>query len=393
MSQLNDLAELYRGGFATKHDFEGVKPEDIVAIKTEQAPRRRFVAEKAHVTDAETGVVTGVPISTEDVDRVGDVIKQAGWETSNYKRNPVVLLQHDAHCSLPIAIGKKLRRGQSATGKRALLGDEHYHDDDMLEPRHQLAKRHVMAGSLPGRSVGFIPLDGKYASSDEEAEELGVSPGGILITKAELLEWSVVPIPCNQHTLQERTIKTFRDVQKRAAEDFPAELLREFEARFPLTEEDFRKRAKAERRSFVSLAGLKNEDPLEGNDLPSEPVTEPESAPEPVVEPELAAEPESEPEDVVVTETEPEPVTEPAGGEMPVETKFLAALKELTEELQSLREILTNKVTVTDVAARSADADEKPSGHTGLDNDTVNYFASVEKDLEERLNKAFGTCN
>ena len=269
MSKLSDLAELYRDGLATARDFDGVKPEDVVAIKTEKAPRRRFVAEKAHDTDTESAVVVGVPISTEDVDRVGDVIKQAGWQTENFKRNPVVLFAHN-HCGLPIALATKSRRGQSVTGKRALLVDERYHSDDLLDPMCQLVKRHVLAGALPGRSVGFLPIDVQFPGSDEEAEKLGVSPGGLLIKTAELLEESVVPIPCNQHALQERALKAFKEVQKRAAEDFPSELLREFEEMFPLTEEDFLKQVRERRRATIvmpAMSAVTNAADLDGNEF------------------------------------------------------------------------------------------------------------------------------
>ena len=50
---------------------------------------------------ADTTVVEGVPgrihavASTERADRIGDVIRQAGWDLTQFNRHPVLLLNHD----------------------------------------------------------------------------------------------------------------------------------------------------------------------------------------------------------------------------------------------------------------------------------------------------------
>src|ERR1700712_2550300 len=44
-----------------------------------------------------------VIISTEDVDRAGEIVRQDGWELTNYKNNPIVLWGHDYY-SLGIGI-------------------------------------------------------------------------------------------------------------------------------------------------------------------------------------------------------------------------------------------------------------------------------------------------
>jgi len=72
---------------------------------------------------------------------------------------------------------------------------------------------------------------------------------------------------------------------------------------------------------------------------------------------------------------------------LPVETKFLKALDELTEEIKSLRGVFESNVTVVDAAARSASADRKPSDLSDTDSDDSNYFARLEKELEERLSR------
>src|ERR1700709_1763727 len=58
--------------------------------------------EKLRKAEKENGTFD-VIISTEDVDRSGEIVRQNGWELTNYKNNPIVLWGHDYY-SLPIGI-------------------------------------------------------------------------------------------------------------------------------------------------------------------------------------------------------------------------------------------------------------------------------------------------
>ncbi len=264
MSKISEVAARIQAGIASRQDLNGLSDDDVLAIKSDDSClHHRFVAAQPHGVNAEKGEVVGVPVSTEDQDRQGDVIRQKGWQIDDFKSNPIILFGHGKDVfgghmedDLPVALATKVRRGQSKTGKRALLGDERFHEERMLTDLGKLVRRHVLAGSLPGRSVGFIPKDVYKPETDEEREKLNLGARGLLINEAELLEWSVVPIPANQHALQERALKAFRAVQARATEDFSAELLREFEQQFPLSEEAWLVGQRAARRSTVSLAGL-----------------------------------------------------------------------------------------------------------------------------------------
>src|SRR6185312_14854393 len=60
----------------------------------------------AFVTTTKTGAGVGhrqvrCIVSTADTDRMGDVIVQTGIDLTSYRRNPIVLWQHDAN--FPIA--------------------------------------------------------------------------------------------------------------------------------------------------------------------------------------------------------------------------------------------------------------------------------------------------
>lgn len=129
--------------------------------------------------------------STSKKDRLGDEIVQDGWELKNYHRNPVHLFAHDSR-SLPIgkAIKTVLERNQLVqriqyTPVRGF---------DLPDVVFQL----IVAGSLRGISVGFVPL---------EFEFLEDGSGGRRFVRQELLETSIVPIPANPQALV--TGKTF----------------------------------------------------------------------------------------------------------------------------------------------------------------------------------------
>src|ERR1700730_16486049 len=129
-----------------------------------------------------------VIISTEDTDRSGEIVKQNGWELANYKNNPIVLWGHDYY-SLPVGVCTETylteKNGVPALGaKGVFLSAE-------INPFAQQVRKLYEFGIGKGAgvgcttSVGFIPKE-----FDDKSRNT--------ITKAELLEFSFVPIPANQ---------------------------------------------------------------------------------------------------------------------------------------------------------------------------------------------------
>lgn len=116
-----------------------------------------------------------VVITTENVDRYGEVIKLDGWELNNYNNNPVVLWGHD-YKQLPIGITTSI---ETRDGKMIAKGKFAAHDFA------QTIRQLYDLGMMRATSVGFI---------EKERE-------GNLITKAELLEYSFVSIPANPYAL------------------------------------------------------------------------------------------------------------------------------------------------------------------------------------------------
>jgi hypothetical protein len=129
-----------------------------------------------------------VIISTEDTDRAGEIVKQSGWELTNYKNNPIVLWGHDYY-SLPIGVCLETylteKDGVAALGARGVFLSAD------INPFAQQVRKLYEFGLKQGAgvgcttSVGFIPKE-----FDDKSRNT--------ITKAELLEFSFVPVPANQ---------------------------------------------------------------------------------------------------------------------------------------------------------------------------------------------------
>lgn len=140
-------------------------------------------------------------ISSEVVDRDGDILIAKGCDFTNFAKNPQFLAFHNYH-EYPLGIPKnwgiegdavycdvyfptieELSTDKESASEKAKLVDFTYHC--------------YKTGMLNAVSVGFIP---KEASPLEE--------GGMEITEWELLEFSAVSVPANQDALAQ-AVKSF----------------------------------------------------------------------------------------------------------------------------------------------------------------------------------------
>lgn len=117
--------------------------------------------------------------STETADRVGDIVKMAGVDLENYKKNPIILFNHD----YDKVVGKALDV-QVIDSK--LIFKIQFADTDFGREIYYLLKNGYMNAS----SIGFIGKD--YEPNDF---------GGLTFTKIELLELSIVSVPCNPNAI------------------------------------------------------------------------------------------------------------------------------------------------------------------------------------------------
>lgn len=116
-------------------------------------------------------------ISDETTDRQGEVVKQAGWDFENYKKNPVILFGHDSY-DLPIGKAIDVYTEGAQTFAVIEFAVEIY-------DKAAIIWNMVKAGILNTVSVGFL-------NKEYDGDEL---------TKNELLEISIVPVPANPNAI------------------------------------------------------------------------------------------------------------------------------------------------------------------------------------------------
>lgn len=120
-----------------------------------------------------------VVASDETVDRSGEVIKISGWELANFMKNPVIIANH-------------IYKVENIIGKATSI----YVEDEKLVVEWIFATTDLAqdvrklydGGFIKTVSVGFIP-------KERDPNDRNI------ITRAELLEVSFVPVPCNPNAL------------------------------------------------------------------------------------------------------------------------------------------------------------------------------------------------
>ena len=122
-------------------------------------------------------------VSTETIDRVGDVVRAKGWQIDNYiKTGAPVLFSHDY--SQP-PIGKAV---DIQVQRKGLWSITRFHEKTQLSRDLAILAR---GGDMRAWSVGFAALE-----EPERRTEDGVFKGYIF-NKQELLEYSLVAVPAN----------------------------------------------------------------------------------------------------------------------------------------------------------------------------------------------------
>ena len=126
-------------------------------------------------------------LSTDDVDRHGDVISADGWVLDSYRENPVLLWAHEYRQP---AIG---RAAKVWVEPHRLLADMEFAPTEFAKEIASLYR----SGFQLGVSVGFKPL--RY---EERRDEKTGTFLGLRFLEQELLEVSAVPVPANRSALR-----------------------------------------------------------------------------------------------------------------------------------------------------------------------------------------------
>jgi len=155
--------------------------------------RKTFTSEKSASDDARM-TITHL-ISTNSVDRDREVVVAKGLDFTHFKKNPIALWAHD-HKALPI--GKNIRLD--------LLASDDWEAETQFPntPRGKEYYGLYKDGYINAWSLGFIPDRSQMGPpTDKELKAHPEWKGATnVIRKAEVVEYSGVPIPSNRDALQ-----------------------------------------------------------------------------------------------------------------------------------------------------------------------------------------------
>lgn len=152
-------------------------------FKQQQRRAPQNLIRREHVSSKTKGLEFILSDATPD--RYNDIIKTSGWELTQFKRNPIALFAHRG--DFPIGLWKDVRvednalRGSLVLAPRGTSG--------RIDEIHSL----IDADVLKAVSVGFTPIAYEERKGDEY---------GIVYTKQELVECSLVSVPANPNALQ-----------------------------------------------------------------------------------------------------------------------------------------------------------------------------------------------
>lgn len=149
---------------------------------------RATPSEVVPVDSAENNVFKFI-ITTNNVDRYGDVVEPSGMDATLFLKNPVFLFNHISGSDL-MPIGKCLKLDTADNG---VIGETIIHGKTELSKDALVM---VQEGYLKAVSIGFMPTEWESLPSDPKS---WCEPRKY--TKWQLLEYSLVNIPANPYAL------------------------------------------------------------------------------------------------------------------------------------------------------------------------------------------------
>jgi hypothetical protein len=192
---------LDKQAFALEALLRTLPAEDrqLARVATAKAPSELLDGERADVSW----------ITTEDIDREGDLVVSRGMNDSQFKANPMVTLQH---CYYLPPVGRSLWRKRVKDGPTVGVKAKTQYParpDDWPEPDWQpdVVFSLIKAGLLQGKSIGFVRLKSHAPSSQEIAARPELAAVNRIIDEWLLLEYAVTFLPTNQAALVEAVSK------------------------------------------------------------------------------------------------------------------------------------------------------------------------------------------
>jgi HK97 family phage prohead protease len=135
-------------------------------------------------------------LSDETRDRYGDIVMASGWQLAAFRKNPIALYAHDSN-ALPIGRWANVQvDGKKLVGTLELAETGTPAATPTVEAIRSLLDQKI----LKSVSVGFLPLEAEPLDKENPWD-------GLRVTKAELVECSVVPVPANPSATMIRALE------------------------------------------------------------------------------------------------------------------------------------------------------------------------------------------
>lgn len=146
----------------------------------------------AEVKAVEGERALNVTITTNAVDRSGDIVEPKGGKLVNFKKNPVVLMAHDYH-GLPIGKASNLEKTENGINAKVTFPEEGVYP--LADTVYNMYKQKYMRAW----SIGFIPIKSEDIVDEDEKDKKGGHMGyrGRRFKTWELLEFSACAVPNN----------------------------------------------------------------------------------------------------------------------------------------------------------------------------------------------------
>lgn len=146
-------------------------------------------------------------ITSDSVDRDGEVVLASGLDFSQFQRNPVVTLCHN-YQTLPIGKCLWVKKTPMAAGGDCWKAKTQYmpRPDTKSEGEEWIPDTvwaFVRDGYMPGKSIGFIPMSFRDVTPDDIRANPDYADAWGIIDKAMILEYAVCPVQANPDALVE----------------------------------------------------------------------------------------------------------------------------------------------------------------------------------------------
>ena len=173
-------------------------PKTLIYESADAAP------EACDITQANGETKGGyrVRLFSERPNRRGDIVVVAGMDTTQYERNPVVLLEHGFGYRLPIGRATNLTAGKTFMDAEFVFDP----DDEMA----QAVERKFANGFMQSVSVGYNIQEAELVDPDDDG---WFAPRRF--TKTQLLEFSVVSVPADTTAMRKQALTALAESKER----------------------------------------------------------------------------------------------------------------------------------------------------------------------------------